>query len=397
MIRICTLLVFIGVHTLSSAAPFDDSPALQRQYEEFRQQDDGDDHRPVTNDNDMAEVFLVYGKKALEEGDAETALNHLRAGKELSPDDGRFSMMLGLVYSRIGDNVLAENNLLLAVQLLPETAEPLRLLVDHYYRAGQLPEAAAALQRLLQLVPEDVANRERLERIQREIGVEADMVRDVNSIFSIKFDESVHAELADRFVDILQDAYAEQGSLLDYYPQKTIQVILYTRDDYDMTTGAPAWSAGRFDGKIRMPISMKHVGRVDFGNILRHEYNHFIAQQLSRGKAPAWFYEGLAMIAAERASLTLKYLPSAVRSGGLMDFKGLEKSFDRLDAKSAYLAYEHSYSFVRYLLQQFGWHTLRDILSNFGRGLDVNAAFASVFNDFGLDFEKLQSEWIASL
>ena len=390
------LLLLLFVSELH-AAPFDDSEAVRQEYDEFRQKGEADGHQPITSDADMVELYLVYAQKALDDGEAGKAFEHLQTGKELAPDDGRFSMLLGHLYSRTGDDVLAESYLRDAVRQLPGSPEPLKLLADHYYRVGQLPDAATALQDLLLVSPDDGVALGQLEKIQREIGVEADMVRDVNSIFSIKFDESTHADLADRFVEILQEAYAEQGSLLDFYPQKTIQVILYTRDDYDMTTGAPAWSAGRFDGKIRLPVSRKHVEHTDFRRILHHEYNHFIAQLLSRGRAPAWFYEGLAMIAESGTTRELLYLPAAYRAGKLMDFSELARSFDRLDAEAAYLAYEQSYSFVNYLLQQFGWHTLKDLLLAFGQQGEVDAAFASVFSDFGLSYAQLQTEWLAGM
>ena len=95
MNRFLAFLVILLIHTLSFAAPVADSQTVREEYEEFRQQDGATDHQPIAGETDMSEIFLVYGQKALEEGDAETALNHLRAGKELAPDDGRVSMMLG--------------------------------------------------------------------------------------------------------------------------------------------------------------------------------------------------------------------------------------------------------------------------------------------------------------
>jgi hypothetical protein len=40
---------------------------------------------------------------------------------------------------------------------------------------------------------------------------------------------------------------------------------------------------------------------------------------------------------------------------------------------------------------------MKDLLIACSDGLTVEKAFVSVFNDFGLDYEKLQSEWMASV
>ncbi len=390
-------LSFILLPLVSAAATFTPEENLRRQYEEFRGEADRGGHPPLSDDRQLVEAYLVYGQRALEDGDAEAAIRHFRSGRELSPEDGRFSLLLGLAYSRLTDNELAEMHLLEARRLMPASLEPLRLLAAHYYRAGELPQAEEVLVELLRRDPEDGESGKQLEKLRREIGVEAAMTRDVNAIFSIKFDEERHEELAGRVLEILQDAYAEQGSLLNHYPRETIQVILYTRSDYDMATGAPPWSAGRFDGKIRIPVGTSRVAAADLRRVLDHEYNHFLAQKVSSGKAPAWLYEGLAMIAEGHPALFPERLAAAAASGGLIGFAELDGSFERLDHDDALLAYAQCHSFVAFLRDRFGWHVLKDLLATYGRGASTREAFASVFEGFGLDYDLLLDEWLGSL
>ena len=82
------LLLLLYISELH-AAPFDDSEAVRQEYDEFRQQGGAGDHQPVANDADMVELYLVYAQKALDDGEASKAFEHLQAGKELAPDDGR--------------------------------------------------------------------------------------------------------------------------------------------------------------------------------------------------------------------------------------------------------------------------------------------------------------------
>jgi len=133
LLLVITLLTTL-VPTELKSAPFTEDQNIQKQYEEFRQLDDADRHQTINSDDELAEAYLVYGQRALEAGDVENAINYFRAGSELKPDDGRFSTMLGLTYSRIDERHLAEMSLLEAILLLPTAMEPRQILADHYYQ-----------------------------------------------------------------------------------------------------------------------------------------------------------------------------------------------------------------------------------------------------------------------
>ena len=68
------------------------------------------------------------------------------------------------------------------------------------------------------------------------------------------------------------------------------------------------------------------------------------------------------MLAEGRSDRPLTHLQSAVAKGKLRKFSSLEKSFGGFGPDEVYLAYEQSFSFVSYLVDQFGWHVLKDIL-----------------------------------
>jgi len=390
-------LLLLYLTTPAHSEPFDDRRNTEGQYEGFRQDAGGGDHKPIGSDQEMVEVYFVYGKNALNSGDYDAAVKYFRSGLALAKDAARFNLMLGLSYLRLGDSVMAEQSLLEARRLLPRTVEPLQLLAKLYYQSGQLAAAEKVLLELVQLAPTDSDVQKQLEQVRREAGVEAGMQRDVNSIFDLKFDDGLSPDLADMVLGLLQDAYARQGSLLDYYPDKSIQIILYQRTDYDMTTGAPPWSAGRFDGKIRLPFSGHNIEPQDLGRVVSPEYNHFLAQQISRGRAPAWFYEGLAMLSENIGARELGHLRQALAAGTMKSFADLEESFEQFNRDDALVAYEQSYSFVSYLVEQFGWHTVRDLLLAYAEDMTTVRAFSSVFSDFGLSYEILQREWRAGI
>ena len=374
---------------------FNTAPALMAQPDSH--------HPPITmSENyspaEQAEAYLITGQKELEAGEVDAAINSFVAGQRLQPEDGRFSLMLALAYQTLSQTELVETHLLEAARLMPSADDPLHLLFRHYYMAGDLAAAEPYLVELIRRHPGDEQLTRNLEKLRLEMTVEQEMESDLDNIFTIRIDGALDEEISALAIEALQDAYAEQGSLLNHYPQKQVQVILYLRDDYDMMTGSPPWSAGRFDGKIRIPIAAGALDSTLFQTILFHEYNHFLAQQLSGGRAPAWFYEGLAMVAeSSQHQCSLRYLASAVGAGQLVPFSRLEKSFLSLDQEQVSLAYEQSYSFVSYLREQFGWHTLKDLLLAYDQERSTENAFVAVFSGFGLDFNQLVREWESSL
>lgn len=393
--RIVPLIFILIISILSVAHSFDDHEVMRHQLVELQRQGIAAGDHVQISDRDLAEAYLVYGNKALAQGDYDTAITHYRAGLSLLPEDGRYQMMLGVSYFRLSDYAQAEIQLFEARRLMPDAVEPKQLLVKVYYQSGQLDQAERLLS---EMVEQGDGSQEELDKIRRELAIEMKMEHDINSIFSVKFDGQFHSDIATLTIETLQNAYAEQGSLLNDYPQGGIEVLLYTRDDYDLATGSPPWSAGRFDGKIRIPISSRGLSPLRLRAILHHEYNHFLAMQLSHDRAPAWLYEGLAMVAESRIhQRSIDHLALAAGSGRLIPFEKLDKSFMTLSPEDVPLAYEQSYSFVNYLLDQFGWHTLKDLLLAFGRESSVEKAFASVFNDFGLGYMQLQHEWRAGL
>ncbi len=85
---------------------------------------------------------------------------------------------------------------------------------------------------------------------------------------------------------------AQLATITDTTARGELTVIVYaSADDYHAKTDAPAWSAGLYDGVVRLPASRQDFG-VDL-RTLRHEVVH--AQlHAAVGCTPIWLDEGLA-------------------------------------------------------------------------------------------------------
>ena len=80
-------------------------------------------------------------------------------------------------------------------------------------------------------------------------------------------------------------------------------------------------------------------------------------------------------------------------SGQLFDWADLEGSVRQFSADRAGVAYLQSYDFVRYLLDEYGWFQMRELLDALGKGKPIGAAVDEVFSIFAVDYATLQLRW----
>jgi hypothetical protein len=191
----------------------------------------------------------------------------------------------------------------------------------------------------------------------------------------------------------LEKARRRIGGDLDLMLDKRLTVILYPRPQYRRVVEAPVWSGGVFDGKIHLPF------REDSDNpytqrTLYHEYSHALIHEIARDNVPLWFNEGFATYQEYRQSrehfkyrqLSSNPPPKHVRN--LEDVSAMFRDTD--DRNEARLAYEYSYSLVKFLEERFGLISLKRILKETGRTSSFEKA---VETELGRSLDSLQFSW----
>jgi tetratricopeptide (TPR) repeat protein len=262
------------------------------------------------------------------------------------------------------------------------------------YDSGDLPAALDVWERELALDPTNQSLRSMVEKGRKEMQVESGMGKGYRSMFVISYDEGTMSDLADDVLKTLESAYNRVGSDLNYYPSVRVPVILYTRKDYRNVTAGPEWSGGLYDGKVRLPIGGAAEINPMLRGVLTHEYTHVVVRELTKGNCPSWLNEGLAEVEGRTEfNPPLLALETAAKSGKFLPFPSLEGSLLRLGGKDVRLAYEQSFSMVRYLIATYGWYKVKDLLVSLGEGKSIAAAISVVFTDFGLDYIGLVQGW----
>ncbi len=346
----------------------------------------------------LTAAYVTIGKRQLEQKQFDEAAVNFDNARKLAPDNQDYGILRGIaLYSgKHYDEAIIELDQ--ARQNGEDNVALLFYLGRAYYDSGILAKALEAWEKALLLEPGRKSISEMTAKVRREMAVESRMNKGYRSMFVISYDEGTRSDLADAVLEALEDAYNRVGSDLSYYSATHVPVILYTRKDYRSVTAGPEWSGGLYDGKVRLPIGgTKEITPILRG-VLFHEYTHLVVGELTKGNCPVWLNEGLAEVEGRKEyNPPTPELEKGAKTGGLLPFSTLEKSMLSMAAKDAALAYQQSYSMVRFMISAYGLHKVREILVNLGSGMRIETAIAKAFADYGLNYEGLVHEWQESI
>ena len=206
----------------------------------------------------------------------------------------------GLWYGRgyaeylLGRDGIAEQSLRRSIELDGTRGDAYWVLGELLYRVGRVDQAIKTYETARRTAQNGDDFRARLDEWKQEQQLQDGFGKASGAHFRVLFEGRNDATLARRTVDILETAYRQVGNTLTTYPTRTINVLLYTEQQFHDITRAPAWSGGSYDGQIRIPTkgALENPGQLE--RILIHEYVHALVAQLGGRRVPQWVNEGLA-------------------------------------------------------------------------------------------------------
>jgi hypothetical protein len=219
-----------------------------------------------------------------------------------------------------------------------------------------------------------------LARLRKETQVQNAYNEESSSHFTILYDGYAHGKIDREVIGILEDAYRTVGRELDFYPPGAVTVILYANKDFFDITQTPSWTAGCYDGKIRIPVRGAEQQSGTLRKILFHEYTHAVVHAITT-RCPLWINEGLA-----------EYFSADYRKkiGQVIPLRSLENSFSGLGGGSVRTAYWESYSAVSCLIEKYGIYRMKELLAALSREADVNRAFGEAL---GVTYDEFVGKW----
>ena len=339
--------------------------------------------------------FVKAGVQQMNGGDYQAARDSFEEALRHNDSDPAAHLALGIADFQLRDDNAAERELAKAAELNPKEPTAYRFLGEIYYRRDDPETAASYWEKAVALNPGDPGLRARLERIRKENRTEKDFNRDVTSHFLVKYEGREKIEAGKIILRVLEDAYGEVGRALSYYPDREIQVILYSNQQFQDVTDAPGWSGGIYDGKIRIPIGGIEQETPGLRKLLYHEYTHAVVRAITP-RCPTWLNEGLAQYfeGKEIDARQKEALRRIAESGKLPLLSNLEGPFTGLDGNQAVFAYLFSLSSVRYLVDSVGLYRVKSVLDGLATGADTGKAISS---GTMRSYEEFQRGWQRSL
>ncbi|MCI0371731.1 MAG: hypothetical protein L0214_10195 [candidate division NC10 bacterium] len=351
-----------------------------------------DPANPVLRRN-LARAHANLGAHLLTTGAPAEAKAAFRAALEVGGEEPAYYVGLGAAALQQRETGEAFVALEAASRLAPGRPEILVLLGEAYDQAGDAPRALEFWGEALKQRPEDKRLRERLERAARAARVEERYEARESHHFRLRAAGALAPGVLDEVLGLLEQAYQNVGFALGYYPSDQVPVVLHSDGDFAAVAGLPHWVGGSYDpadGRIRIPARGLRRGTAGLGEVLAHEYTHVVVARLSRGRAPRWLNEGLALYfqrgggtgdGASRRLLTGFRLPLSALSGALAEAQ---------DYGLAAAAYAASASATEFLLERAGVQEVGRLLRRLGEGVSWERAFEEAAR---MDLATFEREW----
>jgi tetratricopeptide (TPR) repeat protein len=335
-----------------------------------------------------AAAAVNAGLHALQGGETEKAATIMREALVRYPRDAQVLLGSGVVAQVQGRDRDAIALLTQALEIDPRLGVAAAILGELVYRQGEVDRAIQLYERALPDAPAAVAAsmRLRLDAWKQEAALPQNHEALKHDRFSISFDGPVQQELAARALRVLDEAFWRIGGTLGAHPSAAINVILYSEQQFHDITGAPEWSAGGFDGQIRIPVGGAAHDLAAFDRVLVHELTHAMLKSVATTRLPAWLNEGLAMYCEGRDAAPSERRLAAAHL--FVPLAALRTSFARLSTAQAVVAYDESAFATRALIDRIGLPGLAQLLQS----LDNGQAIEQAVERFGFRFTAFESD-----
>lgn len=280
-----------------------------------------------------------------------------------------------------------------AISIDPNNVNAYLLLGDIEYMEQNMFAAQRAWQKAASLVPENQAVQKRLAQINRETNAETDMNAVFNARFNIKIDTSVAANPNFNINEILNKTYDKVAPDFQYVQHQKIPVVVYNKQEYKETmVDAPGWAEAAYDNKIRLAIDPNQKDFRQLQSDIIHEYTHVIISKLTNNNCPRWFNEGIAKYEEYKHGVPprIYLLAIAYNTDEIIDWSNINSAIVNPNKEIALLAYQQSFSFIYFLVQQYGMQKIVNTLKLLGKKTDFNQA---ILQTYGQNINVLQKNW----
>ena len=320
-----------------------------------------------------AESLAAGAAIALQERRFEDAFAGFTAAQAMRPNEPSLSYGAGLAAYMMGRESDAEAFLARTLTLQPALTDAAVLLGELQYRGGRVKDAIGTYRAALAHRPGDATLSRRLEQWLSDERLEAHFNQARGAHFRVFFEGPADQALARRVVEMLEAQHRRIGELLRSYPDRAIDVVLYTQRQFQDITRAPSWAGGAYDGRIRIPALGAGSDVDGLQRVVAHEFVHVLVAHLGGPDVPAWLNEGLAVVLEPDADP--REMQRIVREGAPLQLEELHAGFVGMSSSKARLAYATSAAAVQRMLEVRGPDAVVLLLKDVATGTPFDRAF----------------------
>lgn len=342
-------------------------------------------------------ISLCYkrlGAAAIEANAYHEAIEFFDAALTYTDDDPDIFLALGYAHLSLSEYTDAQRAFEEALVLDPDNFMAHQHMGQIHYLQDEVDRAVTAWSRALELNPANDSLKNRLEKLQKQVQASAHLDTDANHLFSVRYDGEAIGYPEDSILEMLEEAYYAIGAKLNAYPKRQIAVTLLTRETFFDMTGSPEWTAGLYEGQIKIPVASANPAYLRV--MLFHEYVHAVIFDLMNTRCPWWINEGIAQYFSENDAQIGKknVLAFSTISGDRQITLGSLPGVLTGNAESVGRAYAMAVSALGFLIQSYGESSLQLVVHEMAAGKDVNDALETVT---GSSLASFEADWRRSL
>ncbi len=269
------------------------------------------------------------------------------------------------------------------------------VLGELYYAENKLKKAIESWETSHRQTPRD-AILTKITKAKKELKVDEKQSDKISCNFVLKYDQD-DAYSSELVLNSLINAYNLLAYDFGWYENSEFTVILYSHKDFTDILNVPSWTAAIYDGKIRIPFQYATMNIDELESIIRHELTHALIHRMAGNNVPAWIHEGIAQYKdGVDDSAAMELLKQATASSSLIPISSLKAGFAgfKEDKTKVKIAYAESLGFIEYLIDNYGFYTIIDMLNNYNNYSTLDELFTSIYR---IDITQLEDGWIEQL
>jgi tetratricopeptide (TPR) repeat protein len=324
---------------------------------------------------------------------------------ESTPDNTAQSLALkGLGYCLYAKKDFANAGSYLENYLEKNKSDPEAyiLLAEVKESLGDMTEAWELAQRATSLQNLTEEETRELERREASLNAKAEESAGQGELASgfirLRYQFGQHQHLLSGSLQVLQRTIETLNLQLGLpYPAEPIEVIFHQSENFGRIAHSPSWTAGLYDGRVRIPIPQDQAFDEDFARILRHEIAHAVLSEHAQHRSlPAWFQEGLAQV-AECPELCWRY-SFAATTFPFLQAQAFDGGFLQLNRGEAQVAYKQSFYMMQVLyFQVAGLQGIKQIIEQIPviQDLSSDGLLYQIGQTFAVVHQKAAESWVA--